>query len=105
LGDPLQSDLTEDGAIRWRRVDLRERISRRFGVAMHALGKMLSRLKFRHMSVRPQHPRSNEAAQDGRFPLRHRNCRCYDRHGRGATAKFLVDDNPAKNMIHGLLRT
>jgi hypothetical protein len=35
-------------------------------VAMHERteGKMLWRLKFRHMSVRPQHPQSDEAAQE-----------------------------------------
>jgi transposase len=59
-------DLAEDGVIRWRRFDLRERINQRFGVAMHerTVGKMLWRLKFRHMSVRPQHPQSDEAAQE-----------------------------------------
>lgn len=59
-------ELAKDGVIRWRRFDLRERIRQRFGVAMHerTVGKMLWRLKFRRMSVRPQHPQSDEAAQE-----------------------------------------
>src|SRR5512135_3501080 len=59
-------DLAEDGVVRWRRFDLRERIRQRFGVAMHerTVGKMLWRLKFRHVSVRPRHPQSDEMAQE-----------------------------------------
>ena len=59
-------DQAKDGVIRWRRSDLRERIRQRFGVAMHerTVGKILRRLKFRRMSVRPQHPQSDEAVQE-----------------------------------------
>jgi transposase len=58
-------DPNEDGVIRWRRWDLRERIRARFGVTMHerSVGKLLRRLNFRRISVRPQHPESDEAAQ------------------------------------------
>jgi transposase len=58
-------DLAKDGVIRWRRFDLRERIRQRFGVKMHErnVGKILRRLNFRRISVRPQHPQSDEAAQ------------------------------------------
>lgn len=59
-------DLATDGVVRWRRIDLRERIKARFGVTFHvrSVGKLLRRLNFRRISVRPQHPESDEAAQD-----------------------------------------
>lgn len=59
-------DLAKDGVVRWRRFDLRERIRQQFGVTMHerSVGKILRRLNFRRISVRPQHPQSDEAAQD-----------------------------------------
>lgn len=59
-------DLAKDGVIRWRRFDLRQRITQRFGVEMHerTVGKILRRLSFRRLSVRPQHPQSDEAAQE-----------------------------------------
>jgi transposase len=58
-------DLKKDGVVRWRRFDLREKIRERFGVTMHVrgVGKILRRLNFRRISVRPQHPQSDEAAQ------------------------------------------
>ena len=58
-------DRGEDGVIRWRRWDLRERIRRRLGVTMHerSVGKLLRRLNFRRISVRPVHPESDEVAQ------------------------------------------
>jgi transposase len=59
-------DLKKDGVVRWRRADLRERMREQFGVSMHerTVGKILRRLNFRRISVRPQHPQSDEAAQD-----------------------------------------
>lgn len=59
-------DLANDGVVRWRRFDLRERIRQRFGITMHerSVGKILRRLNFRRISVRPQHPQSDEAAQE-----------------------------------------
>jgi transposase len=59
-------DLAKDGVVRWRRLDLRERIMQRFGITMHerSVGKILRRLNFRRVSVRPQHPQSDEAAQE-----------------------------------------
>jgi transposase len=59
-------DLATDGVVRWRRIDLRERIKARFGVVFHerSIGKLLRRLNFRRISVRPQHPESNEAEQE-----------------------------------------
>jgi len=59
-------DLAKDGVVRWRRVDLRDRIKEHFGVVFHvrSVGKLLRRLNFRRMSVRPQHPDSDEAEQE-----------------------------------------
>ena len=58
-------DLTRDGVVRWRCVDLQERIGREWGVGLHerTVGKLLRRLAFRRLSVRPQHPKSNPEAQ------------------------------------------
>jgi transposase len=60
------ADLARDGVVRFRRVDLRNRIATEFGVTLHerSVGKLLRRLDFRHLSVRPQHPRSDPVAQE-----------------------------------------
>jgi transposase len=59
-------DLATDGVVRWRRIDLRNRIEARFGVSFHerSIGKLLRRLNFRRISVRPQHPESDEVEQE-----------------------------------------
>jgi len=61
------ADLARDGVVRFRRVDLRDRIAAEFGVSLHArsVGKLLRRLGFRRLSVRPQHPKSDPEAQEG----------------------------------------
>jgi transposase len=58
-------DPDRDGVVRWRRVDLRALIEARFGVALHerTVGKVLRRLGFARLSVRPRHPKADEAAQ------------------------------------------
>ena len=58
-------DLERDGVVRWRCCDLGERIRQNFGVSLHerTVGKLLTRLRFRRLSVRPQHPQSDPAAQ------------------------------------------
>jgi transposase len=55
-----------DGVMRWRRIDLRERIKARFGVVFHegGISKLLRRLNFRRISVRPQHPENDETEQE-----------------------------------------
>ena len=60
------ADLAQDGVVRFRRVDLRDRIDRAFGVKMHerSVGKLLRRLGFRRISVRPLHPQTDPAAQE-----------------------------------------
>jgi len=58
-------DLARDGVVRWRRKDLRARIARAFQVRFHerTVGKLLAKLRFRRLSVRPRHPESDVAAQ------------------------------------------
>src|SRR6478609_7112534 len=53
------------GVVRWRRVDLRDELQRRFGVALHerSVGKILTKLGYRKLSVRPRHPQADEEAQ------------------------------------------
>src|SRR5689334_14094003 len=59
------ADLKRDGVVRWRRVDLQQRIEQNFGVSLHerTVGKLLHKLSFRRLSVRPQHPKSDPEAQ------------------------------------------
>ena len=58
--------LEQHKVIRWRLVDLRDEIARRFGVQMHerTVGKLMARLNFSRVSVRPRHPEQDTAAQD-----------------------------------------
>lgn len=58
-------DPTRHGVVRWRRVDLRDELQRRFGVTMHerSVGKVLAKLGYRRLSVRPRHPQADEEAQ------------------------------------------
>ena len=60
------ADLARDGVVRFRRVDLRDRIAGRFGVHLleRSVVKLLHQLGFRHLSVRPQHPQTDLAAQE-----------------------------------------
>jgi transposase len=59
-------ELEKDGVVRWRRADLCARIAASFGVTLdeRTVGKLLRRLEFRRISVRPQHPQSDAAAQE-----------------------------------------
>src|ERR687886_1047513 len=59
-------DPDRDGVVRWRRVDLKALIEARFAVRLHerSVGKLLRRLGFARLSVRPKHPLSDPAAQD-----------------------------------------
>ena len=51
--------------VRWRCVDLQQRIKQAFGVQLHerSVGKLLRKLAFRRLSVRPQHPQSKPEEQ------------------------------------------
>ena len=59
-------DPERDGVVRWRRVDLQALIGTRFTVRLHerSVGKVLRRLGFARLSVRPRHPKADEAAQE-----------------------------------------
>src|SRR5690349_23825761 len=58
-------DPDRDGVVRWRRVDLQALIEARFAVRLHerSVGKVLRRLGFSRVPVRPRHPKADEAAQ------------------------------------------
>ena len=58
-------DFEQHGVVRWRCVDLQKRIREEFSVELHesTVGKLLHKLSFRHMSVRPQHPHSKPDEQ------------------------------------------
>src|SRR5438270_1594865 len=55
-----------DGVVRWRCRDLQDRIEREFRIRFHerTIGKLLAKLNFRRLSVRPQHPENDTAAQE-----------------------------------------
>jgi transposase len=59
-------DPERDGVVRWRRVDLQALIKDRFEVELHerSVGKLLHRLGFVRMSVRPRHPLSDPQVQE-----------------------------------------
>src|SRR3954469_9464996 len=59
-------DPDRDGVVRWRRVALRALMEARFAVRLHerSVGKVLRRLGFARLSVRPKHPKADEAAQE-----------------------------------------
>lgn len=59
-------DLAIHGVVRWRRVDLRDELERQFGVELHerSVGKVLKRLGYRRLSVRPRHPEADEQTQE-----------------------------------------
>jgi len=46
-----------------------DRIEERFGITFHvrSIGKLLRRLNFRRISVRPRHPETDEDEQEGDF--------------------------------------
>lgn len=52
-------DLATDGIVRWRCLDLKGEIRKRFGVDFHerTVGKLLKEMGFSHVSARPRHPR------------------------------------------------
>jgi transposase len=59
-------DLAKDGVVRWRRADLRDRIMNKFAVKLHerSVGKLLHKLNFSSITVRPLHPKTDLAAQE-----------------------------------------
>jgi len=59
-------DPEKDGVVRWRCVDLREQIARRYSVMLHerSVGKLLRRLNLTRLQPRPYHPKKNAEAQE-----------------------------------------
>lgn len=59
-------NLERHKVVRWRLVDLRDEIARRFDVQLHerTMGKLMKRLNFSRVSVRPQHPQQDADAQE-----------------------------------------
>ena len=59
-------DPERDGVVRWRCVDLREQIIRRFSVTFHerSVGKLLRKLRLTQLQPRPYHPKKDAAAQE-----------------------------------------
>jgi transposase len=59
-------DLKDDGVVRWRCADLRDKIVARFAVTLHerSVGKLLDKLDFSSVSARPLHPQSDLEAQE-----------------------------------------
>lgn len=57
--------LEQHSVVRWRLVDLRDAIDRQFGVQLHerTVGKLMARLSFARVSVRPRHPAQDADAQ------------------------------------------
>lgn len=54
------------GVIRWRCLDLREEVARRFSVTVpeRTIGKWLRKLKLTRLQPRPYHPKKDAAAQE-----------------------------------------
>ena len=57
--------IERDGVVRWRLTDLCALVERRFGVRYQerGMGKLVRALGFSRISARPQHPKSDPAAQ------------------------------------------
>ena len=54
-----------DKVVRWRRLDLRDKLKQAFGIGVQerTVGKHLRKLGYRRLSVRPHHPRADPEAQ------------------------------------------
>jgi transposase len=59
-------DIVADKVVRWRCADLKAVAQERFGVALseRSIGRVLGQRRFVRLSVRPQHPDADEAAQE-----------------------------------------
>ena len=96
-------DPAKDGVVRWRCVDLREAVARRFTVEVteRTIGKWLRNLGLTRLQPRPFHPKKDEVAQStlkkrariGGPPVALETGRAIFG-PRGAAEKFLVDLTP-----------
>src|ERR1700680_3730494 len=59
-------DLETDGVVRWRCVDLKTIVASKFGVDLSEdqIGRILKQRGYTRLSVRPRHPRTDEATQE-----------------------------------------
>lgn len=59
-------DPEKHGVVRWRCVDLRAEVARRFTVEVNerTIGKWLRKLELTRLQPRPSHPKKDEAAQE-----------------------------------------
>jgi transposase len=59
-------DPATDKVVRWRCVDLRQEVARRFNVTVHesTIGKWLHQLSLTRLQPRPFHPKKDAAAQE-----------------------------------------
>jgi len=96
-------DPEKHGVVRWRCVDLRAEVARRFTVEVseRTIGKWLRKLDLTRLQPRPYHPKKDEAAQEafkkrariGGPPVAVETGRVI-LDLRGAAEKFLVDLTP-----------
>ena len=96
-------DPEKHGVVRWRCVDLRAEVARRFTVEVseRTIGKWLRKLDLTRLQPRPYHPKKDEAAQEafkkrariGGPPVAVETGRVI-LDPRGAAEKFLVDLTP-----------
>ena len=58
-------DLAQHGVVRWRCIDLRAEVSRRYAVDVNerTIGKWLRKMGLTRLQPRPFHPKKDEAAQ------------------------------------------
>ena len=59
-------DVKVHGVVRWRCIDLKGEIAARFntGLSESQVGRIIKQRGYRQLSVRPQHPQADEAAQE-----------------------------------------
>ena len=59
-------DLETDGVVRWRCVDLKAIVASKFGLDLSEdqIGRILKQRGYTRLSVRPRHPRTDEATQE-----------------------------------------
>jgi transposase len=98
--------------VRWRCVDLRAEVARRFSVIVpeRTIGKWLRKLKLTQLQPRPYHPKKDATAQEafkkssGRRPACGvENWPCWSEF-EGSGRKVFGGFNPVKNMALGLFR-
>jgi len=85
-------DVAVHGVVRWRCVDLKAELLKRFNVTLseRSVGRILKQRRFSHISVRPRHPKADEAAQELFKKLRRDRDGGLARGGSGEAAGDLV---------------